>query len=888
MGSAESSLSSNDILPSNSNDMPAWVLIVFEFTDWRTRCNMMMTSKRWWRNTNDMKFYRFLTKRLAIEHGVYIPPVLPTNETWKTLFYEAFKLRHVWDPSDRSIPSADNEGATIPLSNARETVGERFKISVFARFRPVEKQPNVGVGNEKSEDDDGEDTIQVTLPLHQRLAMIRMSRRLKNNKQALKVLTTEGGWFQKKWTQLSADEEATPDTAGTAISALTEPAVSSQGGANVTAESGDKENCVQQNNSSSSGIGAGTANTTGTGHYQTKGGASFDAGSKVPQFLRTKYAEQQQQQRARAAAMGGKNGGVGATAAATADGSSGSGEGMVASVQTVDPMSGRVVTVAPDVGLREFSFDAVLPDRVSQRHAYNSSARRLVMDFINGFNATAIVYGQTGSGKTYSMFGHDIGGVGGVSGGANTAYFYHSEHKGIVPRACEELFAALTERATTNGIESEVSVSYVEIFGDEVSDLLRQGARCGHSKVAAQQFVLSGAAEKVVHNIEEIEAVLQQGELQKRRAATAMNDRSTRAHSLFIVSLKQNRPTTTATATSTTTTTADVTLQSRLFLADLGGSEQVKKSKVDAGANREGREGSAQEFSVGFQLAEHMREAVNINLGLLALKKCIEALNNRALYTPYQDSKLTMLLSAGLGGNSKTSVIVCANMDAAHITETVATLRFGERCALIETEARNNATMLAGVLRQLDQRIADLEAAIVAKERWEEKNEVRADELAEEGTFEKMSGAMEVKKVSVLVGAENERQQLEALLIQRAKFIGSEPIAEEGEEEDGEGQVAAGGTKAFSRKKVVGFGKEMAELYGLGGKFDENAEFEAENTRFAGAAEESALPAVVKAKKGAKIGWATGVPLEEEDAAVLERKARRIKRNRLAYSGISS
>lgn len=45
-----------------------------------------------------------------------------------------------------------------------------------------------------------------------------------------------------------------------------------------------------------------------------------------------------------------------------------------------------------------------------------------------------------------------------------------------------------------------------------------------------------------------------------------------------------------------------------------------------------------------------MREAVNINLGLLALKKCIESLNNRSSYTPYQDSKLTMLLSQGLGG----------------------------------------------------------------------------------------------------------------------------------------------------------------------------------------------------------------------------------------------
>lgn len=43
-----------------------------------------------------------------------------------------------------------------------------------------------------------------------------------------------------------------------------------------------------------------------------------------------------------------------------------------------------------------------------------------------------------------------------------------------------------------------------------------------------------------------------------------MNDRSTRAHSLFIMTLKQSQPGNTS-----------VTLNSRLFLADLGGSEQV-------------------------------------------------------------------------------------------------------------------------------------------------------------------------------------------------------------------------------------------------------------------------------------------------------------------------
>ena len=58
-------------------------------------------------------------------------------------------------------------------------------------------------------------------------------------------------------------------------------------------------------------------------------------------------------------------------------------------------------------------------------------------------------------------------------------------------------------------------------------------------QVASQQFVLSGAAEKPIRSMADVTAVLRTGEAQKRRAATAMNDRSSRAHALFILSLTQ-------------------------------------------------------------------------------------------------------------------------------------------------------------------------------------------------------------------------------------------------------------------------------------------------------------------------------------------------------------
>ena len=46
--------------------------------------------------------------------------------------------------------------------------------------------------------------------------------------------------------------------------------------------------------------------------------------------------------------------------------------------------------------------------------------------------------------------------------------------RGVVPRACEEVLAAVACR-TAQGIECELAVSYVEIYNNEVRDLLREG-----------------------------------------------------------------------------------------------------------------------------------------------------------------------------------------------------------------------------------------------------------------------------------------------------------------------------------------------------------------------------------------------------------------------------
>ena len=232
-----------------------------------------------------------------------------------------------------------------------------------------------------------------------------------------------------------------------------------------------------------------------------------------------------------------------------------------------------------------------------------------------------------------------------------------------------------------------------------------------------------------------------------------------------------------------------------------------------------------------------------------------------------------MLLSQGLGGNCKTSIVICAALDPAHAAETMATMRFGERCALVENEARSGATVLASLLAELDRDIATTETGIVAKEKWVHKDVLRKDVNAEAGTFEAQGmGGMETKKVSYLTGAEAERRLLAELLARRRALTGAGGGAEEGE-----GQESAPATMAF--------GKSIAQGYGLGTAFDADADAQADNRRFQEALAQHELSAVVRLRGGK--GWTSAKELEH-DPRKLEEMAKKAKRSKLVYSGISA
>lgn len=134
----------------------------------------------------------------------------------------------------------------------------------------------------------------------------------------------------------------------------------------------------------------------------------------------------------------------------------------------------------------------------------------------------------------------------------------------------------------------------------------------------------------------------------------------------------------------------------------------------------------------------------------------------------------------GLSGHAQTVVVVCGSTDPVDASETLEALRFGELCAVLESESKlPTASLMAQTLRTLDEQIAEVEKEIVAKERWETVVERRADERA---FAAKGKGAdygeslvdtgVEEKRTAKLVGAEAERERLEELLERRRELLG--------------------------------------------------------------------------------------------------------------------
>ncbi|PLW36331.1 hypothetical protein PCANC_19444 [Puccinia coronata f. sp. avenae] len=295
----------------------------------------------------------------------------------------------------------------------------------------------------------------------------------------------------------------------------------------------------------------------------------------------------------------------------------------------------------------EFKLDQIFDPYSTTGHLYRSSVQSVVESCIkDGYNATVFAYGQTGSGKTFTMLSlKDVG---------------DDETLGVIPRAVAEVFAFIA-----SDLEREylLRVSYLEIYNEALKDLLAADQSSAttnrltiHENTKGRVHV-NGIKEEVVTHPMQVLEVLTRGEKARHVGATDWNERSSRSHTVFTMTI-ESRPKSSATTTETSPTQI-----SQLNLIDLAGSESAASS------------------------TERRKEGAFINKSLLALSNVISKLSKREAHIPYRDSKLTRLLQTSLSGNAKVVVICAISADARSVVETLSTLRFARRAKMVVTKA---------------------------------------------------------------------------------------------------------------------------------------------------------------------------------------------------------
>ena len=97
----------------------------------------------------------------------------------------------------------------------------------------------------------------------------------------------------------------------------------------------------------------------------------------------------------------------------------------------------------------------------------------------------------------------------------------------------------------------------------------------------------------------------------------------------------------------------------------------------------------------------------------------IQALAEKKKHVPYRESKLTRILEDSIGGNCKTTLLVCVSPASDSVSETLSTLEFASRAMRVECNASINTANITVDPSKLASDLAGdgLNAALMAKHR---------------------------------------------------------------------------------------------------------------------------------------------------------------------------
>eukprot|EP00667_Euglena_gracilis_P001896 EG_transcript_1896 len=275
-------------------------------------------------------------------------------------------------------------------------------------------------------------------------------------------------------------------------------------------------------------------------------------------------------------------------------------------------------------------FDDVFDENDTNQSVYHRAARPLVDVMFAGGYATCFAFGQTGSGKTHTTLGSPA-------------------EPGLFFLAAEDIFWRLPRLGDGTHL---LGASFYEIYQRKIYDLLQARKECYARESRSKKLHIAPLSERVVSSAAHLKALIREGTDLRQSGATGANSQSSRSHAILQIALRS----------------ASGRFGGQLSFIDLAGSERGGERGLDGITEGE---------------RQTLREGIEINRSLLALKECIRALDApRTLQQriPFRDSKLTEVLRpsfTGTGAESRQTVMIATIApSAADLDHTLNTLRY--------------------------------------------------------------------------------------------------------------------------------------------------------------------------------------------------------------------
>uniref|UniRef100_A0A674H998 Kinesin-like protein n=1 Tax=Taeniopygia guttata TaxID=59729 RepID=A0A674H998_TAEGU len=247
--------------------------------------------------------------------------------------------------------------------------------------------------------------------------------------------------------------------------------------------------------------------------------------------------------------------------------------------EEVDFFSRRRV-VHRDINKRQrkdlkFMFDAIFDDSSSQLEVFEHTTKNLIEGFLNGYNCTVLAYGATGAGKTHTMLGSP-------------------EDPGVMYLTMVTLYKRMDQ--IKDDKTCDVAVSYLEVYNEQIRDLLVNSGPLAVREDGQQGVVVQGLTLHQPKSAEEILQMLDYGNKNRTQHPTDVNASSSRSHAVFQIYLRQQD--------KTASINQNIRI-AKMSLIDLAGSERANATSAKGARFVEG---------------------TNINRSLLALGNVINAL----------------------------------------------------------------------------------------------------------------------------------------------------------------------------------------------------------------------------------------------------------------------